>query len=68
MKCLVTDCQKVVCSRGLCVTHLSRLKGRIAAGKTTYAKAEKAGQCLPAISRAEQNRRWGYGRFRRGIG
>ena len=47
-KCLFTGCEKDHVSRGLCQTHYHNVLCHVRAGRTTWAKLEKAGKTLPA--------------------
>lgn len=60
-KCMHPDCTvSLDCGggRGLCNKHLQQLQYAVSKGRTTYAKEEAAGQCLPPKNKSLVSRRW----------
>lgn len=52
-KCIIPDCDRTVCSRGLCRRCHQLASRKVKAGKSTWAELESHGLCLPARQRAK---------------
>lgn len=47
IRCLTADCRRFARYRGLCGSHYQLLVRQVWAKRTTWAKLEAAGKCLP---------------------